>query len=230
MIVSLFEGLTATGAVAKTQDLGGNLIYWMSLVFVNSTSNAQRFAMIGTPLTVFDRDYTEGVVSSVMGNCNVTSTTSFDPSSGIMSLSFNHADYMAEPKCFHAMTPEIFGYNTRTQPELFTFSFDVRTLITGLSVNLGVMTVDQLEEVVAFRQFFTTEGITMEIRAYYDPKYAGMKVINCVSIDTGSSLCAIPLGLNYAFPLFNHVGSNLSYPELCDCGTLTSDELSDSSN
>eukprot|EP01034_Spumella_vulgaris_P047475 gene47475-biopygen32379 len=77
MIVTLFEGLTETGAVAKTQDLGGNLLYWMSLVFVNSTSNAQRFSMIGTPLTVFDRDYTEGVLC----DCSVLTSAELSDSS-----------------------------------------------------------------------------------------------------------------------------------------------------
>eukprot|EP01034_Spumella_vulgaris_P025696 gene25696-biopygen22179 len=153
MMNTLYFGLSAAGAVAQNQDLGGNLLYWMSLVFVNATkSNAQRFTLIGSPLTIFDREYTEGAVSSVMGNCNVTSTSSFEPSSGIMSLSFNYAEYIAEPKCVNAMDPALFGYNLLTRPALFTISYDIRTLVTGLAVNRGVVRLDQMEEIKSFRR------------------------------------------------------------------------------
>jgi hypothetical protein len=126
-----------------------------------------------------------------------------------------------------AMDPALFGYNTRTKPGIFKFSFDVRTLITGIAVNLGVMTVDQLEEIVSFRQTQNNNGMQIGVKAYYDPKYAGMKPISCVSFAEGVPVCAIQLGSVYAFPVFNHAGNNKSYPALCDCSELTAEALSD---
>eukprot|EP01034_Spumella_vulgaris_P047293 gene47293-biopygen7268 len=81
-----------------------------------------------------------------------------------MSTSFNYDEYIAEPKCMNAMNPAFFGYNNRTKPNKFTFSFDVRTLVTGLAVNLGVLTVDQLEEILAFRQEFDSDGVLMQVQ------------------------------------------------------------------
>eukprot|EP01034_Spumella_vulgaris_P047560 gene47560-biopygen38416 len=112
--------------MAKTQALDDNLLLWMSIVLVKNTSNARRFNMVGDPLVVFDREHTDGVVR--------------------MSMSFNHADFIAEPKCMHAMNPVLFGYNTLTKPKDFTFSYDIRTLITGLAVNREFVALDELIE------------------------------------------------------------------------------------
>eukprot|EP01034_Spumella_vulgaris_P022557 gene22557-biopygen19648 len=227
---TLYAGLKAFGASAKTNDLGGNLLLWMSLVFVNASSNAQRFTMTGTPLSVFDRDHTDGAVSSVRGNCNVSSVTTFDTANGMMTLSWNYADFIAEPKCMFAMDPATFGYNTLTKPEMFTIGYDIRTLITNVAVNMHILTLDQLEEIEAFHTIVYPAifgGIPVDVRFYYDPKFPGMKPIQCVLLAGAEPSCVMQIGSAYAFPAFNHLGSNLTSPELCDCGVLTVDMLAD---
>jgi hypothetical protein len=57
----LNSGLSYYGVQAAVRDLGFNLLLWMSLVY--SPSAAQRYTLVGTPLTIFDRDFTEGTVS-----------------------------------------------------------------------------------------------------------------------------------------------------------------------
>ncbi len=42
-----YTGLVGYGGLASTQELGANLLLWMSLVFVNATMSAQRFSLIG---------------------------------------------------------------------------------------------------------------------------------------------------------------------------------------
>ena len=55
----------------------------------------------------------------------------------------------------------------------------------------------------------------------------GMKPIQCViSSDTGPS-CVMQIGTVMARPIFNHLGSNLTYPQLCDCTLLTTEILND---
>eukprot|EP01034_Spumella_vulgaris_P032909 gene32909-biopygen28043 len=101
----IFKGLEKWGKIAETQTLGDNLLLWMSLVFVANSSSAQRFVMTGNPMIIFDREYTDAVVSSVKGNCNVSSTTSFEPISGQMTISWVYKDFVAEPLCYGAMQP-----------------------------------------------------------------------------------------------------------------------------
>eukprot|EP01034_Spumella_vulgaris_P047506 gene47506-biopygen35413 len=199
----------------------------MSLVFVNTTSNAQRFTLVGSPLTIFDRDHTDGVVSSVHGNCNVSSITTFDTSSGVMSMSFDYRAYTSNSLCMKALDPVLFGYNTLTNPTIFTLSYDIRTLITGLAANLHILAIEQLEEIVAFRQSVFVSGVEVKVRSYYDPKYAGMKPILCVLINGVEPSCVMQLGSVLAFPIFNHVGANLTSPELCNCSAFTPEVLAD---
>eukprot|EP01034_Spumella_vulgaris_P007115 gene7115-9064_t len=45
---NLKGGLSGLGALAATQDLGQNLLMWMSSVY--SPNSAQRYTLVGTPL------------------------------------------------------------------------------------------------------------------------------------------------------------------------------------
>jgi hypothetical protein len=177
------------GELAKTQALDKNLLLWMSLVFVNQSSNAKRLTLTGDPLVVFSRDNIVAAVSSVSGNCNVSSTSSFDNSNGMMSVSWNYKAFMAEPKCTAAMNPEYFGFDMLTKPDMFTLSFDIRTIISGVAVNLGFLKLEQLEEITEYRQHLHVGTQQVYARFFYDPRYAGMKPLRCVTVDNSKPYC-----------------------------------------
>jgi hypothetical protein len=120
----------------------------------------------------------------------------------------------------------LFGYNTLSKPDLFTISYDIRTLVTSLAVNLDILKMEQLIEIVEFRQTISAGGVVLSVGSYYDPKYPGMKNVLCVQ-NRPDPTCVMQIGNVIAFPLYNHLGGNLTSPELCDCGVLTTEMLAD---
>jgi hypothetical protein len=193
-MTSIYTGLQHYGELAKTQPLDQNLMLWMSLVFVNHSSNAKRLSMTGDPLVVFNRDFIDGALSSVLGNCNVSSYSTFDSSSGLLSVSWNYKNFVAEPKCMKAMPPAKFGYNTLTKPELFELSFDIRTIITGVAMNLGLLKREQLVEIVKYRTYSVISGANSMVQFFVDPRYGGMDPLRCVSVGTNAPYCTYRMG------------------------------------
>jgi hypothetical protein len=186
---SIYAGLLRYGELAKIQPLDNNLMLWMSLVFVNNSSNAKRLSLTGNPLVIFDRDNIGAAVSSMFGNCNVSSSPSFDSSSGMMSVSWNYKSFMAEPKCTKAMNPTYFGYDDLTKPDMFTLAFDIRTIISGIAVNMGILKLDQLEEINEYRTTRMVDRRHVTARFFYDPRYAGMRPLRCVFVDDSKPYC-----------------------------------------
>ncbi len=52
-----------------------------------------------------------------------------------------------------------------------------------------------------------------------------MQLLSCIATESIPPLCVMAVGSVYAFPIFNHLGSNLSEPSLCDCNDFTATEL-----
>jgi hypothetical protein len=200
-------GLVEAGAVASTSPLFTNLLLWMSLVFVNN-SNAQRFNLVGDPLVIFDRQHLTASASSVKGNCNVSSTSSFDHSNGHMTIEWIYEDFIAEPLCMATMDPVLMGYDTMTMPEIFSIVYDIRTLITSLAVNLGILKTDQLEEIVKFASSVVSNGILIAINHYYDPRYPAMDPFRCARINGGPPTCFIAMDQVKWFAFFCVLWSN----------------------
>jgi hypothetical protein len=209
---NIHSGLLEAGAIAATQPLFANLILWMSLAFVNSSSNgAHRFTLTGDPLVIFNRDYIDASVSSIKGNCNVTSTSSFDTSSGHMTISWKYKDFIAEPLCLATMDPILMGYDAMTGREMFTIQYDIRTLIMGLAVNLRVVKTEQLEEIKSYASNVISNGLSIAINYYYDPRFAEMDPIRCARVGGGLPICFVSMNevqcltfylLLFLFPLF----------------------------
>jgi hypothetical protein len=91
-----------------------------------------------------------------------------------------------------ALNPIHLGYDTKAKPRLFTISYDVRTLITGLNVNQGILKTNQLEEIVKYRQnLVTADKLPVVVKWYYDPRYAGMAPLRCSSINGTVEYCTL---------------------------------------
>jgi hypothetical protein len=227
-MTTIYTGLQNYGALAKTQPLGRNLLLWMSLVFANHTSNGKRLGLTGDPLVVFNRDFIDAALSNVLGNCNVSSLSSFDSSTGLLSVSWNYKNFIAEPKCMKAMPPAKFGYNTLTKPELFELSFDVRTIITGVAMNLGLLKREQLVEITKYRQYSVISGASSVIQFFVDPRYGGMDPLRCVTVGANAPYCTYRMGdVRFLFPVVLTVLNFFPFVRLrCFHCSITSERIS----
>jgi hypothetical protein len=186
---TIYSGFQHYGALMKIQALALNMMLWMSLVFTNQTESSKRLTLTGDPLVVFNRDHTDAALSSIAGNCNVTNTAFFDTSDGLMTVSWNYKNFIADPKCMKALDPIHFGYNTLAKPKLFTLSFAIRTIVTGIAANMGFIDIEQLEEIVKYRQAYVSNGRHIVVRYFYDPRYAGMQPLRCATANGGPPYC-----------------------------------------
>ena len=64
-----------------------------------------------------------------------------------MSLTYNYTQFMADPLCNSSLNPLQFGYTALVNAQHFTISFDVRSLLVCLAVNMGIMSLANLVEV-----------------------------------------------------------------------------------
>jgi hypothetical protein len=207
-----YANLEEIGNYAVTQNLGINLLYWMSWVYVGA--NLERFSMTGTPLVVFQKEHTVGTISNKQGDCNGTSLSSFNPSTGILQLGYDLAEYNTNPTCAGNGDLSLYGYSSIARSSMFTVDFDVRTLITAVAVNSNVTSVNKLQVVASV--FYKVKGVPYFSASYVDPRYPGMDPVLCMFRE-GTPHCLLTVGGLYGIPVFNHIGNNLSHPAQCNC-------------
>lgn len=232
LMTRAYISLQPVNDIAKTYDLAQNLIYWMSGVFIPFEDNsAQRLAFTGTPLVVFDRQKIVGTMANVMGSCNATSLTSFDSSTGKITLVYNYLDYISSPACMSVLDPAMMGYYAPSDKNEFKVTFDVRTMITTVAINMGVLGVDELVRIPAFDTLYEFEGETYNTASYYDPKYKGMDPVTCIQLQGynltyGYTQCTMVIEkMVYALPIFNHMGTSADNPIPCNCSALNPVDL-----
>lgn len=220
--------------LSANYDLASNLVFWMSSVFVPYTGNtAQRLSLMGTPQVVFDREKIVGTLSNVFGDCNASSTAVFDNANGILSLVYDYSEYVSNPVCYRAATPQLLGYNPNVDFDRFTISLDTRSIITAVAVNMGIMDIENLVELAVFRVPYEFQGQSYNVSQYNDPKYSGMKPISCITMNNTQivdyTFCALVIAEEvYAIPLFNHMGKSQELPVECNCSTISDFEKGDS--
>jgi hypothetical protein len=225
---AVFDSLQQVKQLAVNFDLAYNLVYWMSGVFIPYSNNlVQRFYFVGTPLEILNRNKITGTLSNVYGNCKATSKAKFDSSTGILSLSYLYSEYITIPECTNITQPEALGYIGSADVNDFSISLDVRSLITCVAVNLGVLGVEYLVEIPSYDKEFTFEGQTYIATSFYDPKYKGMAPISCIALENRTNCVIVLENQVYGVPVFNHVGTSASMPIPCNCSTLNAEQLSD---
>ena len=228
-----YLSLESVNVWATTYDLAQNLIYWMSGVFIPFEDNpAQRFGFTGTPLVVFDRQKITGGMGNVMGSCNATSVSTFDASTGKLTIVYNYAEYVASKQCMDVVNPASLGYYAATDKNKFSIRFDVRTLITAAAVNMGALSFDELVEIPAYTDTFLFGGEIYNVSSYYDPKYKGMDPVNCIQLPgyglpNGYTQCTMLIERTiYGLPIFNHMGESYTNPVPCNCSNANETLLS----
>jgi len=129
--------------------------------------------MFSNPAIIFDRDYIEGTISSVYGDCNASSVASFDAANYILALSFDVNEFKENPICMAAMVPEDMGYDPIYDGDEFKTNIDVRSLMTVIALNVGILDVSQLQNIGNATVPYYYNNITYAMGSYYDTRYDG---------------------------------------------------------
>lgn len=234
MMNDAYKSLQQVNENALSNDLAQNLVYWMSGVSLPYPDNpAQRLSFTGTPLVIFNRQKVVAGMANVLGACNATSVTNFDPSTGKLTIAYNYEDYVASETCMNIINPIYMGYYGPSDKNEFKLTFDVRTMITAVAINMGVLGVSELVQIPALNSVYAFGGEVYNVSSYYDPKYYGMDPIVCIqlqgyNLSYGYTQCTMVVSkLVYALPIFNHMGMSDTEPIPCNCSTLTPAQLMD---
>jgi hypothetical protein len=164
-------------------------------------------------------------VSNVLSDCNAPATSSFNPGSGEMQVTYQLSEYTSNPNCSSVAPPGLFGYKTYVPTDTFSIKFDVRTLVTCVALNSQIVSPSVLQ--VTGRSNFNYKNATYPRVAYVDPRYPGMRPVQCMltGLAHGPPLCLMIVGTVYVVPIFNHAGRSFFLPEPCNC---TAEEVSGS--
>jgi hypothetical protein len=141
------------------------------------------FAIItGTPLAILDRAITVGTVSNVYSDCDATATSSFNPSSGIMQLTYNVEEFTRNPNCTNTTTPEMFGYKSFLRTNDFDIKIDVRSIFTTVALNSGIAFVENLQVTLSTTYNHTVNGVSTvyKVSNFVDPQFPGMSPVSCL--------------------------------------------------
>ena len=201
--------------VAPYFDLSVNLVFWMSYVIKEPDSETNRFYMNAHPSVVFDRDATAGALTNQYYDCKSEGSASYDRANNLLAVSFDIDSY-TNSSCASIIDPTLLGYLSLVSPTSFRLSLDVRSLITAVAVNRQILDVSDLQ-MIENSQFSTSiDNGTYVFAKFVDPRYSGMRGIYC-STNSSFAFCFLTFGYKLAIPFFLHRGSNIYYPEACDC-------------
>lgn len=172
------------------------------------------FFFPGTPLAILNRGITVGTISNVHADCNAPATSSFNPSSGIMQVVYQISRFYSNPNCTVTTDPSLFGY--RRNSDTFAIGFDVRSVFTCVAVNSRIIKPNYLQ--ITAQSTYIYRNTSYFIAAYVDPRYPGMKPIQCLFPDSsGTPVCLLIIGSVYVLPVFNHGGYSFDMPVPCNC-------------
>jgi hypothetical protein len=240
MMLAFEKGLETVGAIATTQNLPQNLMFWMSYVqyysvdFPTATNfssighgQLQYLQMTGDPSQVFDLSYTQGHLMNQNGYCGIDSYASFDQANAMLSADLNYTEFIHTSTCNTIVNPLSFGYFPTVDQNNFLLSLDVLSFSTAMAVNLGILLIADLGIASSSFYEFEFQNTTYLTGQYFDTRYPSMNTIVCIqnmtAFPAGSkgvqAMCMYLLGQTLALPVFNHFGQSKVEPVYCDCAT-----------
>ena len=221
------------GNLAKTQDLGTNLLYWSSWSFSSPTSSAtgpvdQTVILAGNPKYIMNNEGIQGTIANMNSDCDFSaSSQSYDVSTGTISSVFDmSSDGVGSfPKCQGIINAKELGWNPTVTGNTFSISIDTIALFTALAVAEQVNGPTTLDKYVTFTEVSKAvwkDGVEYSIVDKYDPGYPGMAPVTCVG-PTGSTAenwnCLLRIGSSYGIPFLTHRGANTTFPVPCECSS-----------
>lgn len=215
----VYNLLTYCGAAARVSTIETNVLMWMSFTVLPSDSASQRFALVGSPLKIFDRQNIFANIGGVDSFCSASARMNFNTENGIVTTTYETAEYFSDTNCTSSLPPMLLGIWPGVD---FKIHFDIRSLITALSINRKILSIPQLVRLESAAITNITLGDkTFFGSTFYDPKYTGMKPIACMwqgeLAEPTFEMCVLQLGSLFSFPVLHHVGEELYKPHECSC-------------
>ncbi len=142
-------------------------------------------------------------------------------------MNMNYTQFIQNTVCSAAVNPLSFGYFPSVDQGVFTLQLDVLAFSTAMAVNLGILQVADLGIASTDFYSFTYQNVSYLTGQYFDVRYPNMDTIVCIQNTTHfpagvkgvTSLCMYLVGQTLALPVFNHFGTDKSFPVYCDCAT-----------
>ena len=223
--------IQSVGELAKSQDLGTNLLYWSSWAFSSPTNSStgpveQTVILTGSPRYIMNNENIQGTISNVHSDCDLTaSSQSYDVATATISTIFDMSPdgIGSYPLCQGIINAKLLGWNPMITGNTFAINIDVIALFTALAVAERVNGPTTLDRYVTFTEVSKavwTDGVEYSIVDKYDPGYPGMAPVTCVGPTNGSSdqwNCLLRIGSSYGIPFLTDRGANATFPEKCDC-------------
>ena len=217
------------GRLGYNRTLAINMAYWM--VFVTTTEvteSVQSITMTGSPEQVFDRRYLKTGLANEAGICDVNAlSTDFDYSNGLLKIRYSYQQYNSSQICRNIALPEHLGYVPFIDHETFKLDIDVRSLMTVMAVNTGILGFFELQIIPNTYREVEIDGLVLSYDLYYFPTFPNMAPFYCtvnnvtgdINDSNSSAICTLSIGNFQALPVFEHVGKNYEQPTPCSCGS-----------
>lgn len=193
MMHTFRDNLKAVGSVSPNQNLAVNLIIWMAYLKRYSPAHPtmtdfstigygqlQQMQLTGSATVIFDAQFYIGALADENGRCDIIPTTSFDPANGFMVQTYNASEYDLVPSCVRVSPPLNYG-NRPLGVNDYTISLDVRSFAVAMAVNLGILTVSDLQKASAAVIPITFNNVNYLIGQYFDVRAPLMQSIYCLT-------------------------------------------------
>jgi hypothetical protein len=240
MMQTFYQSLATMAADSRNHSLAYNLMLWGSWIQYYSTDTPnslnfssqglgqlQYFQMTGQPSVIFNAQRQQAVISSGLGICSATGYTSYDSADARITTSLNYTSYSLDPLCEIALNPKLFGYTAEVDNHYFVYGLDVNSFATAMSVNYGILTLNDLGIASPNLYHFSFNEVEYSGRQYFDLRYPYMTPILCIQnvsrvpegmSDLALQLCFVVESLAVSLPAYHHFGLSFRYPIPCYCG------------
>jgi hypothetical protein len=237
MMQTYLESLQSWGQISAQENLGVNIILWMSLIrfysvadptitdFVGiGSGNLQYLTLSGDPSVVYNGRYSGLALGSPDGFCKIPSLVVYDEANANFRAMIRTDVFVNSTTCSAVTTPFIFS-NQNSFNAYFAITLDVRAFSTAMAVNLGYLDIHDLQIASGSVLKMQLKNTFYEIGQYFDVRYPRMTPIYCfkniseipASDPQIDSLCIMGSGTGLFLPVSNHMGNNLRVPTYCDC-------------
>jgi len=177
MIADLQLSLVEVGGKMTNLTIDMNVLYWTTWAgYFNIGTTRQAFNLYSDPTVVFNREYVKGVVSNVHSDCNASSFSTYDVGSYILSTTYSFSEFMGNPSCNSVLDPFKAGFSSTYDGDKFTLSYDVRSLVTALAVNAGIIERHSLRPVFGSMYNYSYQNTSYKSVQLYNPRYPGTSV------------------------------------------------------
>lgn len=240
MMETFRSSLQEIGQRALQHSVAYNLLMWSSYIRYYSTEyplstnltsvglgQLQYIQMTGNPSVIFGTNQHQGVFSSQYGICDLLGYTSYDLANSAIITELNYSVFIQHRECTEVVLPQMLGYSSAIDNNVFTVGIDVRSFATAMSVNWGILALDDLGSASSEVLYVHYNNYTFQARQYFDLRYELMSPILCMrnltmlppQLNVLRQLCFYIASETVAVPVYSHFGASEVLPEYCDCDT-----------